>query len=152
MLKMKACTSVHVGLLRNSWWSSGLSIRREGCVNVCEERSGGGASAGVGGGGADGGSRAIELRLRGISFGSLALRPGGGDGSGGDVAGIVCVVLVVEVGKLKMVGARDVADSETVPIVPSTNVTGTDTNLIGNILTHESVWHQMELAKISYMD
>lgn len=59
-----------------------------------EERSGGGASAGVGGGGADGGSRAIELRLRGMSLGSFALRSGGGEGTGGDVAGILCMCVL----------------------------------------------------------
>ena len=92
--KIKACMRVHVGLLRKSWWSSGLNIRRVGCVYVCEERSGGGASAGVGGGGAEGGSRAIELRFRGTSLGSFALRSGGGEDIGGDVAVIlyVCVV------------------------------------------------------------
>ena len=57
-----------------------------------EDRSGGGANAGVGGGGADGGSRAIELRLRGMSLGSFALRSGGGDNIAGDVAGILRVL------------------------------------------------------------
>ena len=56
---------------------------------MCEERSGGGASAGVGGGGAEGGSRAIELRLRGTSLGSFALRSDGCDGIGSDVADIL---------------------------------------------------------------
>ena len=63
---------------------------------VCEDRSGGGASAGVGGGGAEGGSRVIELRFRGTSLGSFALRSGGGEATGGDVAGMLYVCVVVK--------------------------------------------------------
>lgn len=92
---------------------------------MCEERSGGGASAGVGGGGADGGSRAIELRLRGISLGSFALRSGGGDDIDGVVAGIMCVCCVVESWKLRSSRCLELEMSQipkSVPIVPSTNV------------------------------
>lgn len=52
---------------------------------VCEDKSEGGASEGVGGGGAEGGSRAMDVRLRGMSLGSFALRSGGGEGTDGDV-------------------------------------------------------------------
>ena len=52
---------------------------------LCEDRSEGGASVGVGGGGAECGSRAMGVRLRGMSLGSFALRPGVGEGTDGDV-------------------------------------------------------------------
>ena len=61
---------------------------------VCEVRSGGGVRVGVGGGGADPGGCEREVRLRGTSLGSFALRSGGGEGTGCDVSGILrCVVL-----------------------------------------------------------
>ena len=53
-------------------------------------RLGGAGSEGVGGGGAEGGSRAMEVRLRGTSLGSLALR------SGGASEGEDCVCVMVE--------------------------------------------------------
>jgi hypothetical protein len=80
----KASTSVHVLLLRNSWWSSGLNILLDGRMYSCPSNCGGSGSDGVGGGGADGASR-VEARLRGTSFGSLLLRSGGGEGISGCV-------------------------------------------------------------------
>lgn len=90
MLKMKACTSVHVGLFKNNSWSSGLRMRRVGCVYVCDVRSGGGAKVGVGGGGAEGALRGFEVRFRGMSLGSLAPRSGGGEAVGRD--GVVVIL------------------------------------------------------------
>lgn len=90
--KMNAVTSVHVGLLRKSSWSAGLRIRREGVAYVWFERFGGGGSAGVRGGGADGGSRLTEARFRGMSLGIFAERSGGGElvSAEGMVCDVVC--------------------------------------------------------------
>ena len=62
-------------------------MRRDGCMYVCWLRLGGAGSEGVGGGGAEGGSRVMEVRLRGTSLGSLALRSGGAAGEGEDCVG-----------------------------------------------------------------
>ena len=68
----------------------------------CFSRLGGGDKAGVGGGGAEGDSRFVGPRLRGMSLGSFALRSGGGEeaAAGGDCG---CVIVL---GGARRIGAR----------------------------------------------
>jgi hypothetical protein len=145
MPNTKASTSLHVSLLRNSWWSSGLNILLDGRAYVCLSRFGGSVNKGVGGGGADGGSRDVGARLRGMSLGSLALRSCGGDGIAGDCVCVImsCTVCVGCLG-VECVGCSGSGTHgkwRKRPVAPGTSFATFTKHLRYTKLIYLSLWH-----------